>query len=224
MALYVVREGDGEKAALPVLVYAIRNHVGLDRLPHHSPDKHSWKKPLITQANVEAVCEQLRATADCEAVLLTRDADQDQLPYNDCPKFTAPEIGDWVRALNLPFPVAVVLFYKEYETLFLSGADAMAGKTVNDAHGRPIAEIPATATAHPDPEHPRDAKGWVKKKLFPVYKETLYQHTLTRLLDHDDLSNKGLSSYRRLVSALEFLATNQGVAGAVYPPTPAGGP
>lgn len=222
MALYVVREGDGEQLALPALIYGIRDRLELD-LPHHHPDRHSWKKMLLTAAQVSGVCEQLRATDACEAVLLTRDADQDQLPNADCPKYAAPEIAEWVRELELPFPVAVVLFYKEYETLFLSGAEGMAGKPVVDSRNRIVAKIPVTVTAHPDPEYPRDAKGWVKANLVKGYKPTLLQLPLTRLLNHEDLESKDLSSYRRLSSALRFLADNRSVAGAVYPPAPTGG-
>lgn len=122
----------------------------------------------------------------------------------------------WVRDLALPFPAAVVLFYKEFETLFLAGAGAMAGREVGDRRGRVIETIPAGV--HPSPEHPRDAKGWVRDNLIRAYKPTLFQSSLTRLLDLDAMGASSLSSYRRLVSALTFLSGNPGVAGAVYPP------
>lgn len=217
MALYIVGEGQGEQDALPTLIYRMRDHLGLE-LPHHG-SRHSWKKLLLTQPHIHAVCGQVRTTSDCDALLLTRDSDNAQLRDADCPRFTAPEIAGWVRALQLPFPTAVVLFYREYETLFLAGAEGMAGRDVLDHRNRISATIPADATAHPSPEHPRDAKGWVRSKLVTGYKPVLFQASLTRMLDLDVMESTGLSSYRRLVRALRFLSTNLGAAGAVYPPS-----
>lgn len=216
MALYIVREGDGEREAIPALVYRLRDHHGLD-LPHHAPDRHGWKKSIVTEPQVRAVCEQMRAVQGCEALLLTRDADNDQPDHPDCPKFAAPEVAAWVRARGLPFPVAVVLFYREFETLFLAGADGMAGREVKDRRNIPVASIPGDVAAHPSPEHPRDAKRWVRSNLVDGYKPTLFQASLTRLLDPGVMEASGLSSYRRLVRALQFLEINRGVAGAVYP-------
>lgn len=218
MSLFIVREGEGEQDALPALVYRLGADLGVE-LPHHGP-KQNWKKSLVTESHVRAVCDQVRVLPDCEALLLTRDADNDQLQHADCPKFTAPEMASWVRALRLPFPTAVVLFYKEYETLFLAGAGGMAGREVRDRHNRVLTVIPAAVTAHPSPEHPRDAKGWVRSNLVMGYKPTLFQASLTRMLDLGVMGSSALSSYRRLVSGLRFLSTNLGVAGAVYPPSP----
>lgn len=222
MPLYIVREGDGEKDALPALVYKLRDHLGLN-LPFHHPDRHGMQRSLLTKVQVHATCELIRGR-DCDGLLLTRDADQDQLDRADCPKFSAPEMAQWVRELNLPFPTAIVLFYKEYETLFVAGATDLAGKELRDHRSTVIGTIPDGATAHPSPETPRDAKGWVSSNLVAHYKPTLLQTSLTKLLDPAAMEATNLSSYRRLVSALGFLATNQGVAGAVYPPTPTGGP
>lgn len=219
MALYIVREGEGERESIPVLVERLRHRHHLD-LPYHSPDRHSWKKLIMTEHQVGGVCEQARSMPGCEALLLSRDADNDQ-DNPDCPKFKAPEAAAWVRTLNLPFPAAVVLFYKEFETLFLAGADGMAGKEVRDRRGLPVATVPAGVVAHPSPEHVRDAKGWVRSNLVERYKPRLFQVPLTRLVDLDVMENSGLSSYRRLVNALRFLADNRGVAGAAYPPAAA---
>ena len=219
MGLFIVREGEGEEDALPSLVLRLRDHLGLDTLPF-IPRNGNWKKSLVTETQVREACEQIRGHESCDALLLTRDADNDDLPHADCPKFSAPEMAAWVRDLALPFPAAVVLFYKEYETLFLAGAGAMAGKGVVDLRERIIETIPAGVDAHPAPEHPRDAKGWVRDNLVNGYKPTLFQASLTRLLDFDVMETSSLSSYRRLVSALTFLSENLGVTGAVYPPPP----
>ncbi|MGH9154554.1 MAG: hypothetical protein ACRD1K_01585 [Acidimicrobiales bacterium] len=215
MALYVVREGEGEQEAIAVLIERIRRQRDLD-LPSHSPERHSWKKLILNEPQVVGVCELARGTPNCEALLLTRDADNDQAGP-DCPRFKAPEAAGWVRSLGLPFPVALVLFYKEFETLFLAGADGMAGQEVRDRRGLPLATIPSLVASHPAPESERDAKRWVRSNLVRGYKPKLLQTSLTRLLDLDDMERRALPSYRRLVNAIRFLAANQGAGGLVYP-------
>lgn len=224
MSLYIVREGKGEADAMPALVGKVMAHLGLGH-PYPSP-KTNWKKPLITQRHVIDACEAIRSASDCHGLLLTRDADNDDLkdlanPQDpDCPKTWGPAIADWVRDLNLPFPTAVVLFYKEYETLFLSGAEGMAGQPLKGPSGEVILTIAEDVASHSQPEHPRDAKGWVKNQLVPRYKPTLHQTSLTQMLDLEQMDTKALSSYRRLRSALQFLADNQAPgSGMVYPPT-----
>lgn len=215
MGLLIVREGEGEQEAMPALVYRLATHLALD-LPYNAP-KDNWRKPLVTEAHVSGVCEMARALPGCEGLLLTRDADVPDQPDADCPKFVAPEVARWLRDLSLTFPVALVLFYKEFESLFLAGAEGMAGREVTDARGRVLVTIPAGVAAHPVPETPRDAKGWVRSNLVAGYKPTLYQAPLTRLLDFDDRHLKALPSFLRLVSALRFLAAHRGKEGAVYP-------
>jgi hypothetical protein len=223
MPLYIVREGDGEEEALPALVYRLGRHLGLT-LPFHHPKKHGLQLPLLTKIQVQTACDRLRSRADCEALLLTRDADQDQLAHADCPKFSAPALAGWVQELDLPFPTAIILFYKEYETLFIAGATALAGYELRDHRSNVVGQIPDNATSLPDPELPRDAKGWVRANLVTAYKPTLHQTSLTRLLDLEMMQASKLSSYRRLTNALRFLADNPGRSGVVYPPAPIGGP
>lgn len=215
MGLLIVREGEGEKDALPNLVYRLAKHLGVE-LPYPA-SKEPWRKPLVTETHVREVAEQARALPGCGGLLLTRDADNDDLPAADCPKFNAPVLAGWVRSLALPFPTAVVLFYKEFETLFLAGAGGMVGREVRDRRGLVLLTISAGVDAHPAPETPRDAKGWVREKLVPGYKPTLHQASLTQLLDLDDMERRALSSYRRLVSAVRFLAAQRGTTGTVYP-------
>jgi hypothetical protein len=218
VGLYLVREGEGEEDALPNLISRVRDRLGI-HLPH-IPRDGNWRKQLLLEGQVLTTCEQIRGIGTCEALLLTRDADNDDLPEQDCPRFSAPAMAHWVRQLNLPFPTAVVLFYKEYETLFLAGAGAMAGKEVIDSRGRLLHTISDDVTGHPQPEHPRDAKGWVDRKIVPGYKPMLFQTSVTRLLDLDSMEESQLPSYVHFERALRFLSEHLGEHGAVYPPEP----
>lgn len=89
MGLFIVREGEGEDDALPSLVPRLRIHHGLDALPF-VPRNGSWKKFLVTESQVRDACQQMRGQGSCQALLLTRDADNDDLPNADCPRFAAP--------------------------------------------------------------------------------------------------------------------------------------
>ena len=125
----------------------------------------------------------------------------------------------WVRALALPFPVAVVLFYREYETLFLPCLAQMAAKPLKDHLGRELAPLAPEASFGGDPEQSRDAKKIVNRFLprTSPYQPTTHQLALTRLLDFDVLRSSGLPCFGTLERALSFvLDTPSGV----YPPTP----
>lgn len=222
MGLFLLGEGFGEVEALPKLVGRLRAHLGLESLPYTDERRMVRRVSILTQDRVRETCEQLRRLQTCSALLLTRDADNKHLADADCPKHTAPRIAKWVRELTLPFPVAVVLFYQEYETLFVASVDGMAGKAVKDAHGRVIFTVPEDVASHPQPEYERDAKGWLRRHGFSGYGPARHQKILTQALELDSPALSALSSYRRLISALRFLEANLGAAGAVYPPSQEG--
>jgi hypothetical protein len=97
-------------------------------------------------------CEKLRARGDCDRALLLQD-DED-----GCPRLDGPRLAGVVRGLDLPFPVAVVLFFREYETLFLPCLHTMAGRPLKDDRGIELAPLAADARFSGDPEAKRNAK------------------------------------------------------------------
>jgi hypothetical protein len=71
-----------------------------------------------------------------------------------------------------------------------------------------------------NPEGPRDAKGWVGRELMGgvVYKPTVHQLPLVKALRVAELRASGLSSFRRLESAVNFLGEQTLTdAAGVYP-------
>ena len=125
-------------------------------------------------------------------------------------------MADWLRALRLPFPSAVVLLHPEYEVLFLPCLDRMAGKSLGDgAAARPGLQ-PGTRWEG-GWESKRGLKEWLTAH-FPSnrsYKPTLDQLPLTRLLDLPTLRSADLPCFGTLERALAFLAAAG--AGEVYP-------
>jgi hypothetical protein len=105
------------------------------------------------------------------ALILTADSE------DDCPADRAPEWANVVAGLSLPFPVGIVLFYREFETLAIASAQHLAGKPLRSIGGQTIAAMSTPSSVPDDPEAPRDAKGWVSKELLGgrPYKPTVHQ-------------------------------------------------
>lgn len=213
--VYLVVEGHGEVHAVPNLLSRLA--VDLE-LPPAVFAVVGRRSALRKQADVEAQCEDLRRRGDCDGALLMQD-DEDGCPKND-----APAVASYVRALSLPFPVGVVLFYREFETLFVACLSQLAGKPLRDVAGRALHPLAADATTPPDPQGHRDAKGQLNR-FFPrnhPYRETSHQLALTRALDIAALRASGLPCVESLERALRFVLT--ATEPGVYPAPPRGVP
>lgn len=127
---YLVVEGHGEIGAALNLVTRLWIDLGLDAHFHWS-DPPIRGQALHTQEGVVRACQLVRTKRDAAALLLLRDADDDV----DCPKARGPQSAEWIRAQQLAFPAAVVLFRREFETLFLPCIGRMAGRPLRDARG-----------------------------------------------------------------------------------------
>ncbi len=215
MSLRVVVEGQGDRDAIPVLVAKVKHKLDISDLPHIPRDGGVWVQQLNSDKGrgglrIEAMCELHRRRAP-SALLITQDSE------DTCPRDHAPEVAGWIRPLDLPFPVAVVFFYREYETIFLAAAETLRGARLRGIVDR--SGLPESAVHLGDPEQARDAKGWMSERLGRRYVETIDQEAFTRALDLDDSGLRALSSYRRLVSGLRYLAAHaaSGERGKVYP-------
>lgn len=211
MPAVLVVEGHGEVEAAHNLIARLTQDLGLPL---------QWGRPrrfpnLHIERGVERVGEIARIQAGTDGLLILRDED------DRCPARTGPEIAGWLRRLHLPFPAAVVLLHREYETLFLPCIDLMAGQPLRgNAVERP--GIVAGARYEGDPESIRGVKEWLSRH-FPrgsSYKPTLDQLPLTRMIDFGRLRARGLPCFGSLERGLRFLADAQGCAGAVYPTVP----
>jgi hypothetical protein len=202
MMIQPIVEGQGDEAAVPVLLRRLRDEArawGLDvGRPHRRRRTQLVKKDSLQMAvRVAALRE------DCAGILILFDAD------DDCPKELAPTIEEWARDAAGGKPCAVVLANREYEAWFLSSIEALRGKSA----------ILHEAMSHPDPEGPRDAKGELEQRMRhgASYSPTVDQAALTAHLDLES-AHRRCRSFRRLVSAFGALAASAGVAPAVWPP------
>ena len=206
---YILVEGHGETEAAGNLIHRLWTDLGLQ--PFHWAQPLRWKN-LHQERGIDKGCGYIRAKGDADALLILRDED------DDCPREFGPKHSEWVKKLNLSFPVATVLLYREYEVLFLPCIHLMAGKTLGKLPGQPRPGICEGTLFDGNPESIRGVKEWLSRQ-FPKnrrYKPTSDQLSLTRMIDFPTLREAKVPCFETLERALRFL--EQGQAGDVYPP------
>jgi hypothetical protein len=213
---YILVEGKGELGAADNLIARLWSEAGFWQ---------PWAKAvrwnnLHQRANaktggVEKGIAWACAKGDAGALLLLRDED------DRCPKQRGPEISAWIRALSPPFPVAVVLFHREYEVLFLPCVAQMAGRPIVGPDGEARAGLLPGTRYDGEWEAKRGVKEWLTAQ-FPEgrsYKPTLDQYAMTKMIDIPTLRSAGIPCFGTLERALAFLGTSFGALG-VYPKAP----
>ncbi len=203
MIIQPIVEGQGDEAALPVLLRRLRDEAEVWEIqisrPHRKRRTQLVKKDSLQDAVRVAVLRE-----DCSGVLILLDAD------DDCPAELAPTLEQWARLAAGGKPCALVMANREYEAWFLASVEALRGR----------AGILPEAVSHPHPEEPRDAKGELERRMRPgaSYSAAVDQPALTV---HFDLERayRRCRSFRKLVSAFGSLAAASGAAPAEWPPS-----
>lgn len=207
---YVLVEGHGEVQAVGNLLSRLSDDLGI-YFPWSNPIR--WKN-LHTEDGLRKGAEFIRARTNVRALLILRDED------DDCPKERGPEMANWLRQLNLPFPSSAVLLKPEYEVLSLPCLDLMAGKRIKDLSGRDRPGLKAGTTwDHASWEARRGVKEWLSRHFPPnrSYKPMLDQLPMTQMLDFDRLRDADVPCFGTLERALRFLDQSLD-HGEVYPP------
>lgn len=180
-------EGDGEVAALPVLL----RRVGEWKTPETFVDVlHPIKvyKDRFLNRPEEFTRHLLLAAKKCGEggwILILLDAD------DDCPAQKGAEIRARAVEVVPHRPVAVVLANREYEAWFIAAAASLEGFRsfrckANDAMA--------------NPEIPRNAKGWIGERIRDgVYRETSDQSAFSARIDLQ-LAFDRSRSFRKLCS------------------------
>lgn len=211
----LVVEGHGETRAALNLVTRLWSDLGLSPQPWDDPPVRGLA--LHTRQGLERAAELVRRKVDVSGLLILRDED------DACPRNTGPLASGWIASLHLPFPAALVLLHREYESLFLPCLHRMAGRPLTDPRGVEREGLRADARFDGDPQGPRDAKGEVSARFAAgSYKPTLDQLALTRMIEFGDIRASGLPAFGTLERALRFLAGGH-PPGTVYPAAAPGG-
>jgi hypothetical protein len=209
MRTYVLVEGHGETEAVLNLLTRLSQECSPTLLPFAPPIRVPG---IANKDSIGKYAELVRAKPDTQALLALRDED------DGCPKTDAPPLGASLRALNLPFPSAAVLAYREYESLFLPCIEQLAGRPL-DGPGGPRPGLREDAHHAGDFEAKRGVKEWLTSQMprGRAYKPTVDQLPLTRMVDFAVVREKGLPWFGSLERALQFLAANLGQSAVAYP-------
>lgn len=197
--LVLLVEGDGDVNAAPRLVKKLlTEQQGWDAL------KLDDKRPPLKVGGLNRLlkndCGELRRklgvawkrpnTGAC-LILLDGDAKKfDGKPF--CAASAARSLAATSRDVGAGriFSVAVVFACCEYESWLLGGLSSLAGRPMKD--GRPGVRSDSVAPDGDLEIAPRDAKGYLTKRMESGYRESLDQGPLTELVDLDVIRNRGM--------------------------------
>ena len=191
--LYLLVEGPGDRHAAPWL---------LRRLLHEEFQCYNWLVDAKHVMEVGGLSKLRKRLSDyiehlrgkpCDGALILLDL-EDLLPCEE-----GPALAEEIAALRpLPFPLAVVFAYREFETWFLHSLSSIASQSPLFVDG----------AAYPgNPEGKRNAKKELEVRMPPLvkYNPMLHQAELTKLLDFAQARRS--PSFQRLERALTELLT-----------------
>lgn len=186
MRIACIVEGDGEVAALPVLLRRMTQWRSPQTYPDVPPPIRVHRDRFLNR-DEEFRRHLLLAAAKCGEngwILVLLDAD------DDCPATLGANILKRAQALVPHRPVSVVLANREFEAWFIAAAPSLHGC-------RGFTFDPQDST---EPEVPRDAKGWIKKRMASrSYGETTDQPAFTARMDLQQVHARS-RSFRKLCS------------------------
>jgi hypothetical protein len=196
-------EGQGDEAAVPLLLRRLRDEAEAWGLEVGRPVRKR-RTQLVKKDSLQEAVRVAALREGCAAILVVFDAD------DDCPRELAPTLEKWAQEAAGEKPCAVVMANREYEAWFLASMEALQGR----------ARIVPTATSHPNPESPRDAKSELERQMpyGASYSPTVDQAVLTAHLDMASAYRR-CRSFRKLVNAFGKLAAAAGVAPVAWPPS-----
>jgi len=204
-------EGQGEEQSLPNLASRLLSEHGGDDIlyvdqnvmrvkdVHHLAKSNfkNWKRYLAAATKKR----------ELGAILLVLDGDAGFFPAGTrtpfCPADVASQLTKVAEeTVHSAERLAVVFACREYESWLIAGVSSIAGKQID---GRVM--IPKNVeVTEPDLEAaPRDAKGWLSKRMPNGYSPTRDQAILTRAVNFDIVRDRKLRSFARLEHAVNQL-------------------
>lgn len=186
MKVASIVEGDGEVAALPILLRRLGEWRTPESFVQPLPPIRVRRDRFLNRAEEFNRHMQL-AAAKCEEegwILVILDAD------DDCPAELGAKILGRAQACVPHRRISVVLANREYEAWFIAAAQSLHGQRgFNVGPGDAI-----------DPETPRNAKGWIKAHMAGgAYGETTDQPAFSARMDLQAAYDRS-RSFRKLCS------------------------
>lgn len=181
-------EGDGEVAALPVLLRRVGEWLSPAAYCNILPPIRVHRDQFLNRENIFSKQIQLAALKCSHAgwLLILLDAD------HDCPNVLGSKILERVRAIAPHIRVSVVLPKFEYEAWFIAAAASIDGKRGFRNDNR-----------QHDAEAIRGAKEWLSERIpSGRYREVLDQPSFSATIDLQ-LAHKNSRSFRKLCTEWE---------------------
>lgn len=203
MRLYTIVEGQGEVAAVPVLLRRlIHEHAqcyGIQPAPPIRRKAYEFRREDTVRAAVLLAV----SNADCGAVLVLFDGE------DDCPAELGAKVRTWAKTAARDVPCEVVLAYREYETWFLASLESLRG----------TCRIADDACAPDAPEMKRDAKGELEEQMprGASYSPAVHQSRLTAAFDMA-VAYRRNRSFRKLTKAVGELLVQMNQPVLEWPP------
>ena len=203
MNIQPIVEGDGEVAAVPVLLRRLRDEAKAFAVDVNNPIRRT-RSQARPGGQLRRSIQLARLQPQCGGIIVLLDSD------DDCPKELMPTLQAIAQAEAGPIPCSIVLAHREYEAWFLASIESLRGKR----------GVRADAVSHPRPEEPRDAKGQLENRMERgrSYHETSDQAALSAEFDMKPAYQQ-CRSFRRMVKVFGDLVVDGGASSAtVWPP------
>jgi hypothetical protein len=173
----VIVEGDGEVAAVPILLRRLWGELGGQHIEILSPPirrkRAEFERERELNRAVGLAAAKLKhapATNDPSFVLILFDRDPSQHP----PCQLGPQASQWAKRAFSHLDIECVVANVEYETWFVAAADSLE-KYIELKAGEVIPE---------SPEQQRCGKGWIEARFRePKYSETQDQPRMSATMD-----------------------------------------
>ncbi len=185
-------EGDGELAALPILVRRILHNIDetvfmIDKWEPIIVARNTIVKPGVLERYVGIAADKIERKG---GILILMDAD------DDCPAQLGPRLLERAKGAGGDIPIAVVLAMREYEAWFLASATTLRGKC----------GISTECIIPQNLEAKRDAKGFLTDNMpkGQAYSATKHQTLFTREIDIE-LARKNSPSFNKLYRDLQTM-------------------
>ena len=190
--IFSIVEGRGEVEAVPVLIRRVGTENGL----YHINAKAAYfPRGSLVQGRELGRAMNLAAlhVGRAGGVLIFVDADDDD------PTLLGPQLLRQAMSARPDVPCKVILAKREYEAWFLAAAESLRGRR----------GLSTNLEAPENPEHIRDAKGWLTYHMSKdaPYSPTLHQAALTETFDFS-LAKRACSfdrCYNRISELLNLL-------------------
>lgn len=193
LRIATVVEGQGEVAALPVLLRRIAAELAPDVWLDLPRPHRVGRGVLVGSGGLEAVMAVVaEQVGPGDGIIVLVDAD------DDCPAVLGPTLLGRSRASRPDRRICVVLANREFEAWFLAAAPSLAGRRGL----RPDLVAPA------DAEKPRDCKGWLSAHRTDgrTYKPASDQAALAAAVDLR-MARENSPSFDKLWRDMERLLT-----------------